>query len=230
MMRRCSVETSGTKPTISTEVPFAYGLKDGRGILRQEDNAHSLKITKGGALVLWKNDFMTLGRNYDKLTLELFAKCTDEKGGGRYSTVVDVLGSNAAGAAYTNALLALQVSNTNVTFRTHLKDDADKQYSMSICSAEDSRVPGVLADGRWHHVAVVVEETAASKIKVSGYYDYRLISSGTANIGLRDMLTTTTIKMGYGFTGYLDEVRMTADALTPSQFLRFNRGMALFFW
>jgi len=81
MMRRCSVETSGTKPTISTEVPFAYGLKDGRGILRQEDNAHSLKITKGGALVLWKNDFMTLGRNYDKLTLELFAKCTDEKGG-----------------------------------------------------------------------------------------------------------------------------------------------------
>lgn len=76
-------------------------------------------------------------------------------------------------------------------------------------------------DGKWHHVAVVVDGAAQ---KVSFYFDYRHEASRTGalpDIGSATSITFGAKEGGEGqwFDGWMDGIRVTRRALSPSEFL-----------
>ena len=75
-----------------------------------------------------------------------------------------------------------------------------------------------IEDGRWHHVALTYD---GSTRRVTLYRDYAKVLEGTAANPL--VLDGGDIKIGAGdqaFDGWIDEVRLTAQALAPEHFLR----------
>ncbi len=75
-------------------------------------------------------------------------------------------------------------------------------------------------DGKWHHVAVVVDGTAGT---VKFYFDYVLAKSRTGS--LVDVSTGKSLFFGARdggtqcFDGWMDDIRVTRRALTPDEFL-----------
>ena len=75
-------------------------------------------------------------------------------------------------------------------------------------------------DGKWHHVAVVVDGAAGS---VKFYFDYVLARSRTGT--LSDISTGKSLFFGARdggtqcFDGWIDDIRLTRRALTPNEFL-----------
>ena len=83
-----------------------------------------------------------------------------------------------------------------------------------------------LFDGKWHHVAMVVDGEA---MKQSIYLDYRLLTSATLlhpidYTGDDPIVLGNTIYANYGCLGggWLDEFRISDAALRPDQFIRFR--------
>ncbi len=80
-----------------------------------------------------------------------------------------------------------------------------------------------LDDGNWHHMACVVNGTAETN-NISFYIDYRLDRAFTGT--LPDVGTASSLFFGSfdngsssWFDGWLDDIRVTRRALTPSKFL-----------
>ena len=76
-------------------------------------------------------------------------------------------------------------------------------------------------DGKWHHVAVVVDGAGG---KISFYFDYTFeySRSGTLpDVGTGNSLFFAAKERGEGqwFDGWLDDIRVTRRALTPNEFL-----------
>ena len=77
-------------------------------------------------------------------------------------------------------------------------------------------------DGKWHHVAAVVDGAAE---KISFYFDYRLAKSRTGqlpDIGASSsslFFGATHSGTGQWFDGWMDDIRVTKRALTPQEFL-----------
>ena len=75
-------------------------------------------------------------------------------------------------------------------------------------------------DGKWHHVAVVVDGTKGS---FSFYYDYVLAKtrSGTlGELGSKSLFFgAKDTGNGQWFDGWMDDIRVTRRALTPDEFL-----------
>ena len=77
-------------------------------------------------------------------------------------------------------------------------------------------------DGKWHHVACVVDGTAQ---KISFYFDYQLARTGTGtlpNVGAISSSMFFGAKENGGgqfFDGWMDDIRVTRRALTPDEFL-----------
>ena len=76
-------------------------------------------------------------------------------------------------------------------------------------------------DGKWHHVAVVVD---ASKQSMSFYFDYALAKSRagtlpTIGTGSSFFFGATHNGTEQWFDGWMDDIRVTRRALTPDEFL-----------
>ena len=77
-------------------------------------------------------------------------------------------------------------------------------------------------DGKWHHVACVVDGTAQ---KISFYFDYQLARTATGtlpDIGASSSSMFFGAKENGGgqfFDGWMDDIRVTRRALTPDEFL-----------
>jgi hypothetical protein len=75
-------------------------------------------------------------------------------------------------------------------------------------------------DGKWHHVAVVVDGTAGS---VKFYFDYAVAKTRSGT--LADITTGKSLFFGARdggtqcFDGWMDDIRVTRRALTPNEFL-----------
>lgn len=85
-----------------------------------------------------------------------------------------------------------------------------------------SDVPNI-DDGKWHHVACVVDGTAQTN-NISFYLDYRLDKAFTGtlpNVGTGNSMFFGAKENGGGqfFDGWLDDIRVTRRALTPDEFL-----------
>ena len=72
----------------------------------------------------------------------------------------------------------------------------------------------------WHHVALVIDRTKSGADAVRFYVDYeRATPAGRAWDAAAAMLDGTLV-VGSGFTGYIDDLRVTKGALEPSEFLQ----------
>lgn len=88
-----------------------------------------------------------------------------------------------------------------------------------------------LADGNWHHVAVVFERTNRVTLYLDGFFENDQNISGVGNIDNTELLRIGAANTGGGnlgsfFTGYLDEVRIWNSARTTAE-LGANRNLHL---
>ena len=73
--------------------------------------------------------------------------------------------------------------------------------------------------GAWHHVAIVIDRTKPGADAVRFYVDYeRATPAGRAWDKAAAMLDGS-ISIGTGFTGRIDDLRVSAGALDPSEFI-----------
>ena len=85
-------------------------------------------------------------------------------------------------------------------------------------------------DGKWHHAALVVSQTGATKT-VRFYRDYKLKGSQTLADNLSAKYAGTYVTLsgrsgGNCFNGWMDSVRVTLRALEPQEFL-WGEGMSI---
>ena len=72
----------------------------------------------------------------------------------------------------------------------------------------------------WHHVALVIDRTKSGADAVRFYVDYeRAMPAGRAWDAAAAMLDGTLV-VGAGFTGYIDDLRVSKGALATSEFLQ----------
>ena len=92
-----------------------------------------------------------------------------------------------------------------------------------------------LKDDKWHHFAVVYDDSA---LTFRLYVDYVLKDERTVTARYRPLYKNCHVWIGdggkvnlSGFEGWIDEVRYTRKALSPSQFIRFMspRGTTIIF-
>lgn len=75
----------------------------------------------------------------------------------------------------------------------------------------------------WHHVALVVDRTNPGADAVRFYVDYeRTMPAGRAWDAAARLLDESPIVVGNGFTGRIDDLRVSAGALAPSEFLQLD--------
>ena len=77
---------------------------------------------------------------------------------------------------------------------------------------------GSVADGQWHHVALTYDHATR---KADIYVDYVRCGGGVTTATL--VYDAGDLVFGRGLDGWLDELRLTAEALHPEQFLRPKR-------
>ena len=72
----------------------------------------------------------------------------------------------------------------------------------------------------WHHVALVIDRTKPGADAVRFYVDYeRATPAGRAWDKSATMLDAV-LTVGSNFTGYIDDLRVSAGALSPSEFIQ----------
>jgi hypothetical protein len=72
----------------------------------------------------------------------------------------------------------------------------------------------------WHHVALVIDRTKSGADAVKFYVDYeRATPAGRAWDSAAAMIDGTLV-VGSGFTGYIDDLRVSKGALSPSEFIQ----------
>ncbi len=76
------------------------------------------------------------------------------------------------------------------------------------------------ADGDWHHYALVIDGDASGADQARLYVDGVQAASGAMASGASLPALSATFGIGTGFTGLIDDVRITADALAPAQFMQ----------
>ena len=216
--------------TFTEDVPGARILDGANGALITKNNAKSCSFAKSE--VMWHNALDTYylrktlsGEDLTSFTIEFFFKPDGSQTD--WSRLVSAL---VDGASFANYLYGLIFYNGKIVLGGN---DASGGIASSAFSA----------DGKWHHAAITVAPNAsdATKSDVSFYLDY-----GTAKGGWNGTKTFTSLVthpttfylvLGLGGTsannaykGLIDELRISAGALTPDQFLRAEKapGLSIF--
>ena len=143
--------------------------------------------------------------------IETFFKTRGRVSGGEsYRQVIFKFGGNP----WINVLFDAKTSR-RLLFVYHLDGTTADHYTVSEASNLD--------DGKWHHVACVVDGTAQTN-NICFYLDYRLDKAFTGtlpNVGTGNSLFFGAKENGGGqfFDGWLDDIRVTRRALAPAEFL-----------
>ena len=94
-------------------------------------------------------------------------------------------------------------------------------YNMETTSSE------AVSDGKWHHVAIVIDSSKASADRLQLYFDkFRQAKLGAFTDDAVTSFSADILYIGsranreMQFTGRLDDVRITGEALAPSQFMQ----------
>ena len=216
--------------TFSEDVPGARILDGENGALITKNNTKSCSFAKSE--VMWHNALDTYylrktlsGEDLTSFTIEFFFKPDGSQTD--WSRLVSAL---VDGASFANYLYGLIFYNGKIVLGGN---DASGGIASSAFSA----------DGKWHHAAITVAPNAsdATKSDVSFYLDYGTAKSGWNGTKTFTSLvthpTTFYLVLGLGGTsannaykGLIDELRISAGALTPDQFLRAEKapGLSIF--
>ena len=217
-------KAGGNLATFSTDTPGLIITDGVDGEVLSTSNTKSLSFAN--SKVTWSGDdqmyFLrkTLaGEPLTAYTVEMFFKPN-----GTQNTWARLITACSGGLAnnYPYAVTFYDSNHLSVRGDRNVFGYADRDcYSVDVC------------DGKWHHVAVTAAPNAGDPTKsdVTVYVDY-----GTGNGGWTSTTSSTTNNMaihpdslyvimgtgnnGNGYFGLIDELRISAVALAPSQFLR----------
>jgi hypothetical protein len=141
------------------------------------------------------------------LTVEAFVKV--EGLTGRHALLASKRRRGESGATWSLALTP--EGKPTVRFDTDSEAGGRRTGQFNQCVNAGESV----ADGGWHHVAVSYDpDTREARL----YADHRLAAKGTVAAPL--VYDGSDLVLGRGLNGWLDEVRITPEALHPEQFLR----------
>ena len=76
------------------------------------------------------------------------------------------------------------------------------------------------ADGDWHHYALVIDGDASGADQARLYVDGVQAASGALASDGASPALSATFSIGAGFTGLIDDVKITEGALDPSAFMQ----------
>ena len=72
----------------------------------------------------------------------------------------------------------------------------------------------------WHHVAIVIDRTNPGADAVRFYVDYERATPAGRAWDAAAVMLDGTLSVGTGFTGRIDDLRVSAGALAPTEFLK----------
>ena len=198
--------STGSTPTYSaSEVPNER-IVDGLGTLLRKDNASSLRFSKSSATYPHNPDL-----EMTEMTVEFFLKH-----------------ESADGYA---GLLRFNKSNTNwgtTPIWNIGYDSTGGQLNMRVdttAASNQGRAFGnTFLDGQWHHVAVTFQQ-GETELTVRVYDNYKQVGEDWTIDGMLDYSKGSCLGIGYssasaGFTGWLDEVRISRGILPVEAFMR----------
>ena len=162
------------------------------------------------------------------LTLECFAK-TDSSGGGMAGSLLETTTAyyNNTGAFQLRFEASSSYKTATAYFLASGKSGSNPKYIQSPTTEE---LFGALNDGKWRHYAIVYDPSKTGSGIVTFYVDGvaapttadNADQSAFALLDAKLYLARRDIASGTGsapFYGSIDDVRITAGALTPDQFL-----------
>lgn len=210
----------GTKPVYDTEVKMpevwdgaTYALahpKNERSLRFKVDGVTGSGSPVGGEIVLPGSAPLLQPASF---TVEAFVKVAGLTG--RHALLISKRRQGERGATWSLALNP--EGKLTVRFDTETEANGQKvgQFNQCVNGSE------VLADGEWHEVAVSYDqETHEARL----YSDYKLVAKGVTPAPL--IYDDSSLFLGRGLNGWLDEVRITSEVLHPEQFLRPTRFFA----
>lgn len=205
----------GPKPTFSDDRPGPRIWASSDGPLLNTTNSASLRFVNtglpadtnshaGGAVNVPDNDPLLRATN---LTVEAFVKVD------RRVNYPLLIGKARSGGTSWN----LDFDNTG---KPRVRIDSGVAFTNGTPGFNQSWTATVnIEDGQWHHVAFTYAHTNRA---VTLYVDYIQRASGNSYSNL--VYDTGALRIGQGagaraFDGWIDEVRITDDVLTPAQFM-----------
>ena len=220
----------GSPATFSDDVPGARILDGVDGVVLAKNNAKSLSFANSEVRWSTSDDTYYLRKTLtdDQLTaftVEFFFKPNGTQS--TWSRLVNGLSGYNFGSGYAYALTFSESNKLSL-----------RGYSNSY-GYSDLDCPTDVCDGKWHHAAITVAPNTGDSTKsdVTFHLDY-----GTENGGWTGTATSTVARVthpsnlyfvlgtgnyGNGYNGLIDELRISAGALMPSQFLRAERAPGL---
>ena len=228
----------GNLPSFSDDVPGARIIDGVDGAVLAKNNTKSLsfansKVTWGASSDNYQDTYFirrTLsGEKRTSWTVEFWMKSTTKPNA--WSRLLTATSAGVLDSGFAYALTFID-ANGHLSLRGNSNDPIIDCANVDVC------------DGKWHHIALTYapgETDSEHTSDVRLYIDY-----GSENGGWTDSRTTVTdtsglvvhpdllqLVMGVGsnsantYNGLIDELRISAGALMPSQFLRAERAPGL---
>jgi len=212
---KAGVFEKGTPPVFDAEVPHKVLWDGATATLAAPTNGVSLRFRAGevtgngspvgGEVVVSGKEAAVKSASF---TMEAFVKVARLTT--RHALVVSKRRNGQTGASW-----ALSVTpGGTLSARFDTQPGAGSGNGFNQCFGVSSS----LNDGQWHHVALTFEEASR---KVGLYVDYQLCGKGITKGTL--VYDDSDLVIGRGLDGWLDEVRLSPEALHPEQFLRPER-------
>ena len=206
-----------------------------RTILRRGDYASLACQTSS---VLWaSNPLLPL---FADKTIEFFIKADSSKNvhDGAILRYGNGFSANLSDSEIPSMYMAFH-SGSSLKLRCGILKDTGVVYQTSTDENGINNDTGVvLADGRWHHVAVTIKHTIeneANYVAVSVYKDYAATPDWTKKVAGRlyeageSIVVIGASSSAKYFNGLINELRISQGALTPDEFLqRWTTGLTLF--
>ena len=195
-------------------------------------NTHSVQLVER-ATVTASDDLVRSLRN---VTCEAFVKFRPEG---------FAAGADASKSAFLLSCHGVDQGSPDLQLRLAVNPSGGSWVSSVVwCKSASSRETMSVSlprDGRWHHIAITFEEKPGendgTQTEVCFYLDYNKQKSMTVdyarwvNDSIFDSIFSLGGTWGTTYDYKVDEVRVSAEALTPSQFLRREpQGLLLTVW
>lgn len=165
------------------------------------------KTSAGGLLLNGSNYATTTNLTFSTLT-QATIECFVNFGATPASGTVFSLGSGAGSFAVSSDAEAGTLAGTFIPYNHLAASNGGVAALDPLAGRKD-----------WHHVALVIDRTASGADAVKFYVDYeRAMPAGRAWDKAATILDGA-LSIGTGFTGRIDDLRVSAGALEPSEFM-----------
>ena len=125
-------------------------------------------------------------------------------------------------------------NGSNTMDWTVYRDAGGTPTAVGWAGTNGNQKPSVLRDGRWHHLAITVDGSDQSAVKIRYYIDYCEMLSPRLDMTGPIYYDNSPIILGMtafdnsngGWNGLIDELRISDEVLQPKDFLKFCNANA----